>query len=306
MRRLRTTDFSNAAQKRMGGRQPAQWWVGKYELRENGLIDATSRATEWKSYKPLEEFRDLFLTFAHLFEAEDLAANITEWVSSFGLPIQFFYEDIFGELSFSTLLADQYDRELAGNTRTLAEFDENTWSVGSETGWFNSRRSPPSVTLEDLRTEIWEAWDILAHYEAHINSAADRVLFLPDGEAHPRYKDILDRLQIEKVSGIVLERARDVVESAVTSKVNEHCFLVPLANEFNERLQSRWAWGFHDLRGAMYLQMLWVMESGIKVGRTCKKCHTELRMTGPKGNKSPARKEFCGDACRVAYNRGKA
>lgn len=304
VRRLRDADFLDAFRRRQGERHPAEWWVGEYEWRANTLVDATSRALQWKSYRPLEEAKDLFLSFARLYEAEDFASSAKEWVDRFGLPIEFFYEDIFGESSFSSILADQYARELAGKGRTRAELEKN-WQVGSEVGWYKSGKNPPSMTLEDLRAEAWTAWDALAHYEAYINNAVGLVLYRPSGEAHPQYMHLIDRLPEQRVSEIVLGQAKQTAESAVTEKVNEYCFLTSLPEEYSEGPQSKWAWGFHDLRGAMYLQMLWVMERGVPVGKYCKLCNKSIRMTGPKGNKSPKRKEFCNNACRVAYSRAR-
>ena len=179
------------------------------------------------------------------------------------------------------------------------------WVNGQDIAWVNSRKNPPSMTMEDLRAEVWEAWETLAHYEASINNEADSVLYLPNGEAHPTYGDLIDRMPKERVSEIVLGQARQAVETTVTEKVNEHCFLAPLSEESNEGQRSKWSWGFRDLRGEMYLQMLWVMERGVNAGKYCKRCNEPVPMTGPKGNKSPARKEFCCNNCRVAYGRGR-
>ena len=107
------------------------------------------------------------------------------------------------------------------------------------------------------------------------------------------------------MSEIVLGRAGRAAEAKVTEKVNEHCLLAPLSGDFTEGQRSKWAWGFRDLRGAMYLQMLWVMERGVNVGKYCKWCNGPVLMTGPKGRKSPPGEEFCSDACRVAYSRGR-
>ena len=132
MRRLREADFLDAARRRQGGRHPAEWWVGEYEWRETTLVDATSRALQWQSYRPLEETKDLFLRFARLYELEDFAAGVKEWVDHHGLPNEFLYDGLFGEPdTFSSVLADRYRRALAHGEQDLIEASSG-WVSGQD------------------------------------------------------------------------------------------------------------------------------------------------------------------------------
>jgi hypothetical protein len=305
VRKLEKTDFEAAATLRRGGLQPAEWWVGKYELRGDAIVDVSSQALEWRRYRPLEEAKDLFFEFVRLYESEDFAASALGWVKRYGFPIEFYYEGLKSPTSFSHILAGQSALELVPEEEWRHIEGEPSWQPLVSQLWQQSREDPPSMTIEELQAEAYLAWDTLAHYEAYVNHEQERALYLPNGDLNPRYDAFVKRTSKERALKIIRDGARRSAEATVTDKVNEHCFLTPLGKEFHEGPESRWAWGFQDLRGAMYLQMKWVMERGVTVGR-CKWCNEAFPRRGPQGHKSPRTKRFCNDACRMAYTRARA
>lgn len=321
MRRLEEADFEAAASLRRGGPQPSEWWVGRYKLEGDTIVEVSEHAIQWQRYRPLADTTDLFFSFARLYEADDVADSALRWVQQYGFPKEFYYEeDGLGQSklvsSLSSILEFQHPLELAVAAGKQGDYREpgtwgRKWMPASLVTWEKTRENPPSMTIEELREEIHRAWDTLAHYEAVVNREPQRALRLPDGTPNPTYARPMEGSELDRnesreeiVFPSVMNRGRGYVESRVTQKVNEHCFIRPLDEEHREEHKSKWAWNFSDLRGAMYLQMMWVMERGATI-RRCKWCPRTLPGTGPGGRKSPARKTFCGPACRMAYNRAR-
>jgi len=305
VRKLEKTDFEAAATLRRGGLQPAEWWVGTYELRGDAIVDVSSQALEWRRYRPLEEAKDLFFEFVRLYEAEDFTASALGWVKRYGFPMEFYYEGFKSATPLSHILARQSALELVPEEEWRHVEGEPRWQPLVTHLWQQSREDPPSMAIEELQAEAYLAWDTLAHYEAYVNYEPERALYLSNGDLNPRYDAFVKRMSKERALEIIRDGARRLAETTVTDKVNEHCFLTPLGKEFHEGPESKWAWGFQDLRGAMYLQMKWVMERGVTVGR-CKWCNEAFPRRGPQGHKSPRTKRFCNDACRMAYTRARA
>jgi len=65
-------------------------------------------------------------------------------------------------------------------------------------------------------------------------------------------------------------------------------------------------WHFKSLRGAMYLQMYWLMAAGSELTR-CEYCGRliSLARPSPESRKRRRDKRFCDDACRQAHHRSK-
>lgn len=74
------------------------------------------------------------------------------------------------------------------------------------------------------------------------------------------------------------------------------------------RLSS--GYGFHNLLGAMYLQMYWLLAAGEKHVTRCNYCGKLVRLTARtptsegqgKGRKPRQDKRYCNDACRQRHH----
>jgi hypothetical protein len=72
-------------------------------------------------------------------------------------------------------------------------------------------------------------------------------------------------------------------------------------------------YGFHNLLGAMYLQMYWLVAAGEKHIARCRNCGRLIRLTARAPDREGARKgrkprkdtRFCGNACRQRYHQEK-
>lgn len=321
MRKLEGADFDVAASSRPSQSHFGEWWVGRYELNGDTIIDVSTKASQWRRYRPLEEASDLFFSFARLYEAENFADSALQWVSRYGLPVEFQYGDLHQKQSLSSILAFQHPLELAIEAREGQDYLEivsrqkkslkRRWIPVLTGYWEESRESPPSIAIEELRAEAHQAWDTLSHYEASINQQPQMALYLPNGDMNPTYSTYIDQHMWSRSDSesrtldSIMGTARSRAEDRVTEKVNEHCYLRPLDKKYKDMSKSSWARSFRNLWGAMYLQMMWVMQRGAGVGR-CRKCAKAFARKGPRGRKSPNRKMFCGDACRMAYNRARA
>lgn len=67
-------------------------------------------------------------------------------------------------------------------------------------------------------------------------------------------------------------------------------------------------YGFHNLLGAMYLQMYWLVAAGEKHITRCRQCGELIRLTarepGPQGKSRKPRQDrrYCDDACKQRYH----
>lgn len=217
------------------------------------------------------------LRVCRLYEREDFADRTLSWVRRYGFPIEFYYEnEPLGPISLSSLLyrwarvesARNKERERPGHQEPAS------WRV-SVTSWGQRGARPPSMSVEQLRQMSHLAWDTLAHYEALVGQEPRSALYLPNGDVNPTYKQMMEQHHRpksdleERCLYFIKERAQVYVEARVTKNINDYCLLKPLEEGYRGGLESKWAWDFRDLRGAMYLQLMWLMERGVKVGR-CK------------------------------------
>lgn len=318
MRKLEGTDFVAAARLRRSGVPSGAWLLGRCELEGDAIVDSTSKVSECVVYKPLEEVPDLFFRFARLYEAEDFATSALEWVRNFGLPKKTFRLDAkkwdLASLAPRTAIGlDPFSGQLELVSEEVWQHRQRYMEGETTDGpcplWYvpeETQGNRPSMTIKELQEDAGVAWDTLAHYEAYVNREPERVLHLPDGSLHPEYELAVKSRSMDFVRWIIMAGALHIAEGAVTHMVNTHCSFKPSNKEDRQgQGSSRWAWDFHDLRGAMYLQMMWVMERGVTIGR-CKWCNNTLSEKGPKGNKSGKKKMFCNNAHRMAYNRARS
>lgn len=166
--------------------------------------------------------------------------------------------------------------------------------------------SAPSIGLEELHAHAYRAWDTLVHYEALIRDDPARALYAPGGALNQVYDEnrsteVLPGSDRQKLA-LVSERARQHAQRRVSGEVNERCYLRALDHDNDEQAASEWTWGFYDLLGAMYLQMMVLMERAMRVGR-CKQCGTAFSEKKSRDEHSPRRRVFCTNACRMAYKR---
>ena len=301
------SDFAVAAHLKKPGLQPNVWWVGKYELVGERIVDVSLRmSTGWRAYMPLEDEPGLFLAFAGLHEAQDFRTAVLDWVRKYGLTLQFDPEELNPKdiVFLNMYLRDpEYSREVGEKyPEAIPRIEEYIEE---------QIRNSPFMHLEELRDEVEEAWETLAYYEAHASRNMSRLP--PSPGAHLGFPHVFStRPKTER--WMIDGGAKAVAAERVADEVAGRCQLLPLGEQDGGAKgtdpQTTFAWMFDDLIGAMYLQMMWTMEKGVSIGR-CKFC-SELLPTRhavkegkPLGRKVRDDRTVCGDACRMAYNRAR-
>jgi hypothetical protein len=255
------------------GEPHGRWLGAKYPLR---LTDADGE--HWKTYKPLEEQPDLFLKFARLSRQPASAQRALDWCGQYG---------VLG---------------LAGDYH---------W------GWTGENRAHQAYeTLEAFNAELSRAAGVLALYEAALNrdyEAAEHYA----REEYPQISAELwaagvrhnwdDSLVQEMVhvhsGGDYLTYALEATSWIVELTVREACYPTLRAEESSNPSDVSGSWGFKNLRGALYLQMYWLMAAGGNTTR-CKHCGSVIYLSSslPGARKTRQDKKFCDDACRQRYH----
>jgi hypothetical protein len=223
----------------------------------------------WTLYKPLDKYPDLFLRFARLTKAPASPQRALNWCLTYG---------VLG-------LENDYHRG---------------WSGG------------PKENLEAFDTEVIRATGVLALYEAALNEDYEAAKHLVLNE-YPHISAELWGLDIEEVGitasisemvevhsgGDYLAYALEAASWIVEETVRGSCFPSLRPEGGRNPYELRGGWGFRNLRGAMYLQMYWLMEMGGNVV-PCRWCGAIVSLSPPSPGtrKPPQHKQFCDDACR--------
>jgi hypothetical protein len=240
------------------------------------------REDKWRTYYPFEDTPDLFLKFARLYRGggnryvDSIFINsILDWVHTYG----------------------------------LLGYDEYSYYGG------------PEETINYYAGSAYWAACILAMYEAALNrdeeAAKAAVLeeFIWVDVLTPELTKLSDQRFAEYKAEFIEERwnrsyleyALDIAMHLVMFAVRDECFPVlrPIERPSDPSKVSA-GWGFKSLRGAMYLQMYWLMAAGGDVTR-CEYCSRiiSLARPHPEGRKRRRDKRFCDDACRQAHHRSK-
>lgn len=200
----------------------------------------------WKKYAPLRDEPDLFLRFARLGEGKPSSGAILGWVSEHGL--------------------------LGCGESAVHP------SAGQNAGWFGR----PEDGLGFFADEARRAAALLRWCDALLNGDEDRLVEAMSGYPaveynHPRPKRIAE-LSEEDLKALALGHedstnryydgdlrllAADLVAWEVNEILKFSCYRV--LKPFTARTPHRvvGGWGFTSLLGAMYLQLSWVLETGI-------------------------------------------
>ena len=241
-----------------------------------------NREDKWQTYHPLEDAPDLFLKFARLYRGgrdryvDSVFVNsILDWVHKYG----------------------------------LLGYEKSLYYGG------------PEETISNYAGSAYWAAGILAMYEAALNgdeeAAKSAVLeeFLSVDIVGPEIKRMGAKRAAETKTNWIEERrhgsyveyALETAMHLVTFEVREECYptLHPIEVASDPSKISA-GWSFRSLRGAMYLQMYWLMAAGGDVTR-CEYCGRiiSLARPHPEGRKRRRDKRFCDDACRQAHHRSK-
>ena len=298
MKRLvQSKDYTDTAPPVSDARQVNCWGVciAGYELRSverGGSHSAWLRAKQplrltdvdgknWRAYKPLEAYPDLFLKFARLSRKTASPERALDWCKEYG---------VLG---------------LAG---------DHHW------GWTGENIRERYETLEGFDAEVERAAGVLAFYEAALNRDEEAAEHYASDQyfaiSAELYNAGLDRVQkpsfVQEMveahgGGDYLAYALNAATWIVESTVREACYPTLRSEESRDPSEVKGSWGFKNLRGAMYLQMYWLMAAGGNVKR-CKYCGGVMALsrslpdTGKPGRKPRQDRKFCDDACRQRYH----
>ena len=234
---------------------------------------------KWTTYKPLE-VPDLFLKFARLATRSSFAERALEWSRQYG---------VLG---------------LAGDYH---------W------GWTGENKARKTVeTLEAFEAEVTRAAGVLALYEAALNKnyadakslvleeypAISEELWSLGGLRTGQWDTSLISESVEMHSNsdylaYALEAASWIVESTIRGS----CYPILRPEGTRDPAKVASGWGFKNLRGAMYLQMYWLMAAGSNVTR-CGYCGRIISLASPLpgARKTRQDKKFCDNACRQRHH----
>lgn len=295
--RINRDDFIRTGElQRRAGSGTMSWKVcEEYEPRELGEASrydylsfrltpkySLNREDKWRTYHPLEDTPDLFLKFARLYRGggdryvdSTFEKSILDWVHKYG----------------------------------LLGYGGHSFYGG------------PEETINNYAGAAYWAAGILAMYEAALNGdqeAAKAALleeFLWVDLVGPEFKRLgeqrFDEYKAEFIeerwNGDYLGYALTAAMDLVVLTVGDECFPVLRPSErVSDPSKISAGWSFKSLRGAMYLQMYWLMAAGGDVTR-CEYCGRiiSLARPHPEGRKRRRDKRFCDDACRQAHHRSK-
>jgi hypothetical protein len=174
----------------------------------------------------------------------------------------------------------------------------------------------PKESLVAFDSEVTRAARVLALYEAALNEdheVAERLvlneypqvsaeLWALDIEAGAEIALIPEAVEVHS-GGDYLAYALEVATWVVEETVRQSCYRTLNPQGSRDPADVSGGWAFRNLRGAMYLQMYWLMEMGGNVTR-CRYCGriVSLYSPTPGARKPPQHKKFCNDACRQRYH----
>lgn len=169
---------------------------------------------------------------------------------------------------------------------------------------------PDRMSLLCFREEGKRAWVVLKMYEAALNHderAVGRLLDEHENEVLEQWpSDLHDSLTHEDaLLRLALFGSVYMVEQTV-QEICRPALIVTNSHDKADPAAVRSTWDFHNLLGAMYLQMYWLMTFGGEITR-CEYCGGIISLTRPhpEGRKTRRDKKFCDDACRQAHHRSK-
>lgn len=237
---------------------------------------------DWKTYKPLEETPDLFLRFARLARKPPTKERALVWCQEHG---------VLG---------------LAGDYH---------W------GWTGENKAHQAYeSLESFNAEVDRAAGVLALYEAALNRDHEAAVYfasdkysqisaeLWDSGIRQNWDSTLVQEMVQAHAGgdylaYALEAASWIVESTVRGSCYPTLRAEQGDNPSNIPSDVQGGWGFKNLRGAMYLQMYWLMAAGGNIAR-CQYCGGVIDLSsGGEGNRKTRQdKKFCDAACRQRYH----
>jgi hypothetical protein len=283
-RKVGMDDFKHSGGLANGSERAGLWWVCDegYEIqgdaivarrpapgfvRENsGSWRVEADRNAWRSYKLLEEVPDLFLKFTRQHGADNPETAALDWSRRYGV------------------IGDR----MAGLIR------------------------PDRMSLSCFREEAKRAWVVLKMYEAALNRDEGAVRCLLDEhkddevlEQWPYYDPRESSAQEDALLQLALFGSVYVVEQTVQETCRPALIVTDRHDKANPAAIES-TWDFHNLLGAMYLQMYWLMSSGGDITR-CEYCGGIISLTRPRpeGRKTRRDKKFCDDACRQAHHRSK-
>ena len=295
--RISRDDFVTTSElQRRGGSGTRSWQVcEEYEPREPDEASRDdylafkitpkyppNRDDKWRTYHPLEDTPDLFLKFARLYRDDRyryvdsvFVNSILDWVHKYG----------------------------------LLGYEKSSYYGG------------PEATISNYAGSAYWAAGILAMYEAALNgdeeAAKNAVLeeFLSVDIVGPELNRMGTKRAVEsktdwieqRRNGSYVEYALETAMDLVTFWVREECFpTLHLIEGAGDPSKISAGWRFTSLRGAMYLQMYWLMAASGDVTR-CEYCGRIISLARPypEGRKRRRDKRFCDDACRQAHHRSK-
>jgi len=248
-------------------RRPGEYYL--HAKHPHPLTDAD----HWIPYKPLDKYPDLFLRFARHSKTPASAERALNWSLVYGV-------------------------------------------LGLETDYHQGWGGGPKDSLQAFDAEVARAAGVLALYEAALNEDYEAAEHLVLNE-YPQISAELWTLDIEEdripaliseavgvhSNGDYLAYALEAASWIVEETVKGSCYrtLRPEGRRNPSELTGGWA--FRNLRGAMYLQMYWLIDMGGNVTR-CKQCGGIVSLSPPLpgARKPPQHKKFCNDACRQRYH----
>ena len=240
---LRVTDGGSPVNLEDGGTGAN---ASKFYMAAAPAVDREEWA-RWKKYAPLRDEPDLFLNFARLGEGGPSSKAVSEWVGEHGLLGC-------GEPAVHPV-------------------------AGQNAGWFGR----PEDGIEAFADEARRAAALLRWCDALLDGGEDRLVdavsAYPAVEYnHPRPKRIAELSEgdlralaagHEKSTdryydGDLRLLAADLVAWEVNQILRFSCYrvLMPFATTSYPRRVAA-GWGFTSLLGAMYMQLSWVLETGI-------------------------------------------
>jgi hypothetical protein len=292
--RLGRDDFAKTNALRMDSRGDSRIWgvCREYEVREateggRGTTFVVPRFSsgpgnedKWTWYRPLEDYPDLILRFAKLYERGDDSVEIVlDWVRRFGVlghgsgwhssapqSVEGFREAVEDAAGVLTM----YEAVLnSDEEKAKALYLEEFPFVG------------PAGRLRRQLKEIGvpvDTWDDAADVSEVVEKHYD---------------------------GDYLAYVLDVAVDAVNDMVRHFCYPnLDMGYGLHRRPSDvRTSWGFESLVGAMYLQLYWLIGSGGEVTR-CKYCGRIISLARPHPGARKVRqdKSFCDDACRQRHH----
>jgi hypothetical protein len=294
-RRVGPEDFGQAVGLMKNSEEVDRWWIcEEYKVREDTII-AKHPAPEdfdpgrewllgesWRSYRPLEEAPDLFLKFAGIHKAPDFVAAALAFSHAYGIPGYYLDPDE------SPIFYDEPPSSTRPDKVSLS-----WWQAESKRTWIilNMYNAALGKDREAVQRLILEHDEILAEWP----------IYLRDEENFPAAPPELALFgALFGVVGKVNNAVRTLCHPSLLLSVE------PLNIYTPDPTKVGTMWTFHDLLGAMYLQMYWLVASGGDVTR-CEYCGRmiSLARSQPQGRKRRRDKRFCNDACRQAHHRSK-